>query len=46
MYDSQVKKVIARMKAQAIVTQLESSIKSDDSFVSGIEHKAEKAGKQ
>ena len=39
----QVKKIIARMKAQAIVQKLEESIKSDDSFVKTVETKAEQA---
>jgi hypothetical protein len=40
---AQVKKIIARMRAQAIVQKLENSIKSDDSFVHSVEAKAEKA---
>ena len=39
----QVKKIIARMRAQQIVQKLESSIKHDDAFVKGVESKAEQA---
>ena len=37
------KKIIARMKAQAVLQKLENSIKSDQSFVKSVEKKAEKA---
>jgi len=42
----QVRKVIARMKAKAVITKLEDSIKHDESFVSTVEKKAEKAAGQ
>lgn len=43
---NQVRKVIARMKAKAVITKLEDSIKHDESFVSTVEKKAEKAAGQ
>jgi hypothetical protein len=41
-----VRKIIARMKAKAVITKLEDSIKHDESFVSTVEKKAEKAAGQ
>jgi hypothetical protein len=42
----QVKKIIARMRAAAIVEKLQRSIKSDDSFVHSVEVIAQKATSQ
>jgi hypothetical protein len=44
--DKQVKKIIARMRAKAVMTKLEDSIKHDESYVSSVEKKAEKADRQ
>ena len=43
---SKVRKLIARMRAKAVITKLEDSIKHDESFVSNVEKKAEKADGQ
>ena len=44
--DKEAERVIARMKAKAVITKLEDSIKHDESFVSTVEKKAEKAAGQ